>query len=407
MGPQAPIPGVQDGVTIESIKGLMPIWQTKDQQGANQDGVTFQGAVYDPIVVDMVCEMHGNTPQSARKVIRRWIESWDVKAQGELFTICDNAYWFAPVRWFKTPTETLMRAASCRQRFTWTARADDGFWRSYDSVCEFGSGLSNAVQRITLKNSPTGGNWVYQFGGKSTGNIARTASAATLQTAITGLSSVGAGNATVTGSGPWDVTFIGALGGVAQPKATTTDTLTGGIFPFAQVDVINTGGTGQGFNTVTNIGDQEAWADHVVYGPFDQVQIANGPGGSMITFGPLLQNQIVLLRTEPRRRGVYDLTIIPPPGQALNPWQTFLKNLISFAMNGNIPPLLREFESWFGILPPQAELYSLLGGRFSNSIPAKAAGGDPVESHIAVKIVGGGAGAKIVTSITPRRRYPF
>lgn len=318
MGPLAPIvgPALQEGVTMQSLKGLIAIWQTQDQQGANQDGTTFTGAVYDPIVVDMNVTAHGRTPKGTRTVIRRWIESWDVRTQGKLWCITpDGGYWFAPVRWFKTPTEALMRSSACKQPFTWTARADDGFWRATDSVSKY---------------------------------------------------------------------------------------------PDPDEGTALSGGAGTGFNTVTNIGDQKGWVDHVFHGP-GTVQIANGVDGSLITFGPLLAGQIALLRTEPRRRGVYDLTPAGTnvPQQQLTEWQSFLKSLINFATNNNVVPLLQQFESFFGILPPQGEFYTLLNGRFTESIAPKPAGLPPVESRLQVTITGGDANTRLETRLTPLRRYPL
>ena len=62
----------------------------------------------------------------------------------------------------------------------------------------------NRIQYFTL-GSPTGGTFTVEFGGQTSGAIAHNASAATIQSAITGLSSVGTGNATVTASGTWFV----------------------------------------------------------------------------------------------------------------------------------------------------------------------------------------------------------
>lgn len=317
MGGMAPHPLLQDGVVLKSMKGLIPPWKTQDQQGATQDGVTFNGAVYDPIEADLGVVAVGRTPVRTRKVIRHWIDSWDVKRKGELYFIShDGGYWYAPIRWFKTPVDSILGPQRRKQPFTWTARVDDAFWRSLDSVCEFprvGAALS-------------GGNW-------------------------------------------------------------------------------------SGFQTVSNIGDQPGWVNHVAYGPFTSLEIANGPNStSMIKFGPLLAGQIALLRTEPRRRGVYDITpagaLVPTP--QLNPWQQFLAGIEGFATNFDIPTLLRQFESLLGAPPPpQTELYSLLQGRFTRSIPAKPIGAPAVESNIAVKITGGTSATRLVTYLTPMRRYPL
>lgn len=137
MGPRSPIPGVQEGVVIlaESIKGLLAPWQTLDQAGANQDGVTFVDALYQPAEVDMMCEAHGLTAAGTRTVVRDWIGSWDVKQTGKLSVTADtNGTWTANVRWLKSPTDALTRASARRQRFLWTARIDDAFWYGPDAV---------------------------------------------------------------------------------------------------------------------------------------------------------------------------------------------------------------------------------------------------------------------------------
>lgn len=69
----------------------------------------------------------------------------------------------------------------------------------------------NETQTITL--TATGGTFTLRFRGQVTGNVAYNASAATVQTALEALSTIGAGNVSVTGSagGPWAVEFIGDL----------------------------------------------------------------------------------------------------------------------------------------------------------------------------------------------------
>lgn len=68
----------------------------------------------------------------------------------------------------------------------------------------------NRVQYFTL-GTQTAGTFTITFGGQTTAAIAHNASAATIQTAITGLSSVGSGNATVTASGSWFVVSFSDL----------------------------------------------------------------------------------------------------------------------------------------------------------------------------------------------------
>lgn len=162
--------------------------------------------------------------------------------------------------------------------------------------------------------------------------------------------------------------------------------------------------TQAGHLNLTNFGDQEGSPRYLVYGP-GTFKIANGPGGPMVEFGPLVDNQVALLTTIPRLRGVVDLS--PDlPEQDLDGFQEFVKSLLSLAVGNNTPPLLEWFESLLGIRPPQGELYSLLKGRFSKAIPPKPAGTPPVTASIPVEIVGGNADSKVIAALTPLRRWP-
>lgn len=160
------------------------------------------------------------------------------------------------------------------------------------------------------------------------------------------------------------------------------------------------------FLPLTNVGDQPAWPRYLCYGP-GTFSFGNGPGSqNMVTFGPLVDGQIVLITTLPRLRSVVDLSPAQPP-QKLTQFQTLISDLISFATNGNVPPFLQQFESWFGILPPQGNLYSLLKGRFTYPIPATPYGIGPVTKYIPVSITGGNSNSKVVAAVTPMRRWPL
>jgi hypothetical protein len=157
--------------------------------------------------------------------------------------------------------------------------------------------------------------------------------------------------------------------------------------------------------TLTNIGDQDGYPRYLCYGP-GTFRIANGPNSTnFVEFGPLGDNQIALLTTLPRLRGVVDLSP-DQPTQDLSSFQSFVETLISLATNNNVPPLLDWFESLLGILPPQGELYSLLNGRFDKPIPKKDAGVAPTPVQIPCQIVNGNAESKIVAALTPLRRWP-
>lgn len=80
----------------------------------------------------------------------------------------------------------------------------------------------NSIQQIALHGDPDGGTFTLTYGANTTAALAYGASAATLQTALQGLASIGAGNAVVDGNdgGPWIVTFQGSL--AAAPAALIT-----------------------------------------------------------------------------------------------------------------------------------------------------------------------------------------
>lgn len=165
--------------------------------------------------------------------------------------------------------------------------------------------------------------------------------------------------------------------------------------------------TQSGMLTRINVGDQPMWDRYTLYGP-GTFRIGSGPGSTdMVQYGPLLPGQIVQIRSDPRKRGVVDLTVKPPSPQELQWWQQAMKDFVSFASGNNASPLERELLSKFGIKPPQGNMYSLLDGRFAEPIPPKPVAG-PAEAHnVLVEIVDGNADSKIVAAGTPLRRWPL
>ncbi len=84
----------------------------------------------------------------------------------------------------------------------------------------------NEVQTITIANA-TAGTFTLTFGANTTSALAYNVTAALMQTALTGLASIGANNATVTLDGKvYTVTFVGALAGTNVAALTYTSTLT-------------------------------------------------------------------------------------------------------------------------------------------------------------------------------------
>lgn len=166
-------------------------------------------------------------------------------------------------------------------------------------------------------------------------------------------------------------------------------------------------GAQSGFIKLTNIGDQPMWPRYTCFGP-GTFTFANGPGSTeYVQFGPLLNNQVMQLRTDGELRPIVNMTSLPPTPQELSAFQRAINDFINFATAGNVPPLLQQIKSMYGILPPQGHPNQLLSGAFTNPIPAKSPGKPAKEHHIAVSISGGTSDSMILATGTPLRRYPL
>jgi hypothetical protein len=108
---------------------------------------------------------------------------------------------------------------------------------------------NDEVQQVTITGTPTGGTFTLTYGGQTTAGIAYNATAAAVQTALEALSSIGVGNALVTGGpGPgtaWNVQFRNVLGRQNVAQMTTSGAgLTGGSSPASAVSTTTQGSAG-------------------------------------------------------------------------------------------------------------------------------------------------------------------
>ena len=122
--------------------------------------------------------------------------------------------------------------------FGFTARFDNAnlynLWRNNtNDNLTFDVQAQNIVTQVSL-GTPSAGNFTLSFNGQTTGNIAFNATNAVVQTALTGLSSIGATGCTVTGgpgnTTPYVVTFTGPLAGTNMALTGSGVGLTGGTF---------------------------------------------------------------------------------------------------------------------------------------------------------------------------------
>src|SRR5260221_1044478 len=124
------------------------------------------------------------------------------------------------------------------------------FDKSVPTVVQKGQ---NEVQTLTITGGPTGGTFTLTFGGNTTETINWNDNAATAQTRLQALASIGAGNCTVTGgpgpSTPFVVEFTNTLGPANQALITLSNNLlTGGTTP--SVSIVETF-SGSTYATIT------------------------------------------------------------------------------------------------------------------------------------------------------------
>lgn len=101
-------------------------------------------------------------------------------------------------------------------------------------------GVVDNQQTVSL-GSPSAGTFSLTYKGQTASGITYTAAASAVQTALQGLSTIGAGNVTVSGSagGPYTVSFAGSLANDTTALTGNGGTLTGGTFLVTQTQIYN------------------------------------------------------------------------------------------------------------------------------------------------------------------------
>jgi hypothetical protein len=109
------------------------------------------------------------------------------------------------------------------------------------------------VQQVAISGGGNNTNWTLGFGGQTTTPVfVKNPNAATVQAALEALSTIGAGNVAVTGSGwVWNVTFQGVLGD--QSVAPLVGTISGGGTIAVTTTTPGAGGTGP-ISAVSSVG---------------------------------------------------------------------------------------------------------------------------------------------------------
>ena len=498
--------GAPECVQITELTGLIPPWQSIEQQGATEDGSTFVDALYGPMDITAKLVAIGRDAKHTRRVVRHLFEALDIKSQSEFgWMTHELGYWWAPVRWQMRPPDKFSGTPT-KQTWTLQLRANSAFWQSYPDIDTFEYRHEDMTDTFTENRSvwrDCGENWPQYYDGDGGGYCYTDGQRArwrddpddtflTLSREVVNgpykdfetetdnqvvnivLGTIPEWTLPESGTsdlwgrmgrnvdGSWDGTGIRAR--IAMGHVTLTAFVDFaevwsrnlrahtrehplGLIPFigdkwtlvcgydgdarlfkvlrngGEVLVHKEVGTGSsvgadyrgigfgmkagpgiitqatpstirkvsagdnkavaqtGFLARNNAGDQPAYDEYTLYGPATKFTIANGPGSTdVIEFGPLGVGEIAHIRTDPRRKAVFDYTA---------------------ATGAVTAPAL------FGANPSDT-MYRKMKGRFTSecAIPPKQAGMRVQTHYVAVSITGGDADSKIMAQLTPLRRYP-
>jgi hypothetical protein len=147
---------------------------------------------------------------------------------------------------------TTNEATATTDNQTWTISSAPH--RYFDpTVAAVTQAKFDEIQNVLISGIPTGGTFTLTFGAQTTTAIAYNATAAAVQAALVALSSIGAGNVSVTGGpGPlvgWQIEFTGSMAKTAEALITATSSLTGGTTP--AVGITRQVGGSNTFTTIT------------------------------------------------------------------------------------------------------------------------------------------------------------
>lgn len=163
---------------------------------------------------------------------------------------------------------------------------------------------ASAVQTITITGTPTGGTFSFSFGGVTIVGLARNVSTTDLQTALTGMPTIGAGNVTVTGTAgsSYVLTFGGTMANKPLPLGVVVGSLTGGSNPTIGIAETTRGTAGDVTSHVRPyLGqDQRVWVFDFLDGAYRKRQIISL--GEVTGFGDISYTNDLI---------VYEFTVTP------------------------------------------------------------------------------------------------
>lgn len=153
-------------------KGLIANWTMIDQQGANEDGVTWVASANEPLEIDLPIRCVARDGKHLREVVRTLLAAIDTKKQSTLsFWTPELGYWSTKVRWFKAPPDGFKIGGQHKSLdLTLRLRGDTGFWQGLPDVSEFRFAYDDVKDDFSTDyEEGFGANWPILLTGKGGG----------------------------------------------------------------------------------------------------------------------------------------------------------------------------------------------------------------------------------------------
>lgn len=158
----------------DAPKGVGGAWKLVDQQGANEDGVTFLFAVNEAMETTLPLILVGRDGAHVAQVRQAVVGSVDKTKLARLsWWTQDLGYWWGDVRHAR-PSVTGYGVGNKRraERYDLHLRVDGGFWRTFDHVDEFRlpyDSMKDTFDVDYVEDKNLGPNWPLYFTGPGGG----------------------------------------------------------------------------------------------------------------------------------------------------------------------------------------------------------------------------------------------
>ena len=157
----------------DAPKGVAGAWKFADQQGANEDGVTFLFAVNEAMETTLPLRLVGRDPVHLRQVRQALLGSVDKTKLSRLSWFTQElGYWWGDVRHARPSVDGYDIGKLRSVKLDLHLRVDGGSWRTFDHVDEFRiayDAMKETFDVDTVEDKNLGGMWPLYFTGPGGG----------------------------------------------------------------------------------------------------------------------------------------------------------------------------------------------------------------------------------------------